>query len=422
MNHRFFDALSDQVRARLSAASKELKLPRGFVLTREGERGDDVYFLEAGELAVKRGSRLITMLEGPRFVGLPLALGESSRSASLEVLTDSKLIAFRGEVMRELMNEDLGFARAIANELQSDLRVAWHQQDQDRQALDDFFVSPSARLVPGPYVAQLDVKTFVLRELPTRLRAHLPPGCSPMPGADDTWLLLVSDFLDVHSESPAGQNRRFSYREVSPFIPCLGPDLVPSLFCPELYPDNYLAVLLGRELYGFPKRMGRFEVGATHASLAVGNQLALRTSWSRERACSSKELGEHLASSGGASTLAARAAGQLMGVLTNPLGKALWPDVPVLVRKQIPEASSVYERSLHIDELVCIPFGLSDVRDFAVLESPEVRFLSDAFPLRGDVIVGYRQKMSFRFGAGKVLRDYREPAPSRLQSLIRRFS
>ncbi len=419
-SHRFFTSLSDGVRARLSAASKPLSLPRGFVLTREGERGDDVYFLESGELAVMRGNRLVTMLEGPCFIGLPLVLEEASRSASLEVLTDARLLAFRGEVMRELMTEDLGFARAVATELQADLRVAWTQQERDRQSLDDFFVSPSARLVPGPYVAELDVDTFLMRELPGRLRTHLPPGCAPMPGAEDTWLLMVSHFLDVHSESPAGQQRRFSYREVSPFLPCLGPDLVPSLFCPELYPDNYLAVLLGRELYGFPKRMGRFDVGDAHVSLAVGNRPALRTSWASMRACSATELGTELAARGGASTLAARAAGQLMGVFSSPLAKPLWPSVPVLVRKQIPEASSVYERSLHIDELVCIPFGMSDVRDFAVLDAPEVRFLSEAFPLRGDVVVAYRQKMSFRFGAGKVLRDYREPSSSRLRSLLRR--
>ncbi len=418
--HPFFASLAAKVRAQLDAASRTLELPRGFVLTREGERGDDVYFLVKGELAVKRGSRLLTMLEGPRFVGLPAALGESTRAASLEVLTDARLIAFRGEVMRELMNGHLDFARAVARELESDLRDAWAAQERDRQSLDDFFVSPSARLVPGPYVAQLDVTAFVMRELPSKLREHLPPGCRPMPGADDTWLLLVSHFLDVHSESAAGQGRRFSYREVSPFIPCVGPDLLPALFCPELYPDNYLAVLLGRELYGFPKRMGRFEVGPTHVSLAVGHQLALRTAWSAERPCSAAALGEHLVSGGGPSTFAARAAGQLMGVLANPLSKPLWPNVPVLVRKQIPEASSVYERSLHIDELVCIPFGVSEARDFAVLEHPEVRFLSDAFPLGGEPVVGYRQKMSFRFGAGRVLRDYRDGSTSRLRSLLRR--
>lgn len=420
-DHAFFTHLSDTVRSRLDAASKTLNLPRGFVLTREGERGDDVYFLVTGELAVKRDGRLLTMLEGPRFVGLSAALDESPRSASLEVLTDARLIAFRGDVMRALMNEHLDFARAVARELQIDLRAAWASQERDRQSLDDFFVSPSARLVPGPYVAELDVSTFIMRELPSKLREHLPPGCRPMPGADDTWLLMISHFLDVHSESAAGQGRRFSYREVSPFIPCLGPDLLPALFCPELYPDNYLAVLLGRELYGFPKRMGRFEVGPTHVSLAVGHQLALRTAWSNSRACSAAELGEHLVSAGGASTFAAKAAGQLMGIFANPLAKPLWPNVPVLVRKQIPEASSVYERSLHIDELVCIPFGVSGARDFEVLESPEVRFLSDVFPLGGAPVVGYRQKMSFRFGAGKVLRDYREASTSPLRSFIRRL-
>ncbi|MFT3710563.1 MAG: cyclic nucleotide-binding domain-containing protein [Archangium sp.] len=395
-----FPTVGAETREVLLKSATELQLTRGFVLTREGERGDDLYFLVSGELAVKRGGRLLAMLEGPRLVGLTAALDEEPRSASLEVLSDAVLIRIRGEAFRDAMNTRLDLAQAVVRELQSDLRDAWNQQERDRQSLDDFFVSPSARLVPGPYVAQLEVCTFVMRESSVKLKSLLPPGCTPLPGAEETWLLLVSHFTDVQSESPSGFGRRFSYREVSPFIPCVGPDLLPALFCPELYPDNYLAILLGRELYGFPKRMGRFEVGEHHVSLAVGHQLALRTEWSNARTCTAAELGAHLTGT--------RLVGPFFGVMSSQLAKLLWPRVPVLVRKQIPEASSLYERSLHIDELVSIPFELSNVSGFAVLEKPEVRFLSDAFPLGGDTLLGYRQHMGFKFGAGEVLRDYRE--------------
>lgn len=415
----FFQSLAGPTRARIVAEATVQRLPRGFVLTREGERGDDLYFLVSGELAVKKAGRLLTMLEGPRVIGLTSALDERPRSASLEVIRDAVFVTLRGEKFRELMHTQLDVAQAVVRSLQLDLREAWHSQERDRQALDDFFTSPSARLVPGPYVADLDVCTFVMRGEPHRLGALLPPGCTPLPGAEDTWLLLVSHFLDVRSQSEAGQGRRFSYREVSPFIPCLAPDLVPSLFCPELYPDNYLAILLGRELYGFPKRMGRFEVGEAHVSLAIGHELALRTAWSEQRACTAAELGEHLTQRGGPATLATRAAGRLFGVMSSSLAKPLWPEVPVLVRKQIPAAASLFERSLQIDELVNVPFGVKDVRDFAVLESPEVRILSSHFPLGGEVVAGYRQRMAFRFGAGVVLRDYLERVQRTPRSLER---
>ncbi|MCC6337663.1 MAG: acetoacetate decarboxylase family protein [Myxococcales bacterium] len=418
----FFQSLDAVTKDELLKDARHLRLTRGTALTREGERADDVFFLLDGELSVSVKGRLVGLLDAPRTVGLLALLDGQPRSASLEVFRAAEVIRLSGDGFRALLASRLSFSRAVLDAVAKETREAYAQQEKDRAAMDDFFESPSAHLVPGPYVAgPVEMLAFVMRDDARRLAALLPPGCAPLPGLEDTWLLTVDTFEDVHSRAEAGQGRRFSYREVTPFVPCVGPDLVPGLFCPELYPDNYLALVLGRELYGFPKRLGRIERGAGQVTLSAGHRLVLRASWDRARGCRASELGAHLAKTTGRvklPDLAARAAGRLLEALTTERAQALWPKVPVLVRKQIPEASSVYERRLAIDALVRVPFELEEVGGYAVLERPRVDFFALDFFLGGQPVAGFRQSVRLSFGAGQTLRDYRAEgalAPRRLE-------
>ena len=418
----FFQALDATTKDEFVKDARHLRVPRGTVLTREGERADDVYFLLDGELSVSVKGRQVGLVDAPRTVGLLAVLDGQPRTASLEVFKNAEVIRLSGEGFHALLASRLSFSRAVLDALAQETRGAFAQQERDRAAMDDFFESPSAKLVPGPYVAgPVEMLAFVMRDDAARLRALLPPGCAPLPGLEDTYLLTVDFFEDVHSKAAAGAGRRFSYREVTPFLPCVGPDLVPGLFCPELYPDNYLAILLGRELYGFPKRLGRIERGAGNVTLSAGHRLILRASWDRARMASPKDLGAHLAKTTGRVKLpdvAARAVGQVFEAFTGPRAQALWPKVPVLVRKQIPEASSAYESRLAIDQLVRVPFELEDVGGYAVLARPRVDFFADGFFLGGQPVAGFRQTLRFTFGAGETVKDYRADgvlAPRRLE-------
>lgn len=420
----FFRALDAVTKDEFLKDARHLRLPRGTLLTKEGERADDVFFLLDGELAVTVKGRLAGLLDAPRTLGLLAVLDGQPRSASLEVFRQAEVVRLPGDAFRALLASRLSFSRAVVDALAQETRLAFEQQQQDRAAMDDFFESPSARLVPGPYTAAVEMLAFVMRDDAKRLAALLPPGCTSLPGFEDTWLLAVTFFSDVHSKSPAGEGRRFHYREVTPFVPCVGPDLVPGLFCPELYPDNYLAILLGRELYGFPKRLGRVERGAGQVTLSAGHQLVLRASWDRARSCQPKELGAHLVKTAGRGALpdvAARAAGQLFEAFTGARAQALWPKVPVLVRKQIPDAGSVYQRQLAIDALVRVPFELDEVGGAAVLERPRVDFFAPDFFLGGLPVAGFRQTLRFTFGAGETVKDYRAAgtlAPGRLERVL----
>jgi hypothetical protein len=133
------------------------------------------------------------------------------------------------------------------------------------------------------------------------------------------------------------------------------------------------------------------------------------------------ELGAHLAKTTGRGKLpdvAARAVGQVFEAFMGPRAQALWPKVPVLVRRQTPDASSGYESKWAIDALVRVPFELEDVGGYAVLERPRVDFFAEGYFLGGQPVAGFRQTLRFTFGAGQTVKDYRADgvlAPRRLE-------
>jgi hypothetical protein len=93
----------------------------------------------------------------------------------------------------------------------------------------------------------------------------------------------------------------------------------------------------------------------------------------------------------------------------------LWPKVPVLVRRQVPDAA---DARLAVDALVRVSFELEEVGGYAVLERPRVEFFAETFALGGQPVAAFRQVLHFTFGAAQTVRDYRAEgvlAPRRLE-------
>src|SRR5262249_7916547 len=148
-------------------------------------------------------------------------------------------------------------------------------------ATDDFFDPPNARLVPGPYrFSPMRLVLHVVETERAALAALLPRGLHLLPGLGGRYLVVFGDFHRCVTQHARGDGRVFSYRETTPFIPCAGFGRVGA-FIPELYPDSYMAILLGREIYGFPKRLGRTTVRGDGVDVIVDHARLMRARWSR---------------------------------------------------------------------------------------------------------------------------------------------
>jgi hypothetical protein len=148
-----------------------------------------------------------------------------------------------------------------------------------------------------------------------------------------------------------------------------------------MWPDNVLAILLGREIYGFPKRYGRITEGDRSFALDVGGTRTAEVAWSGERD------------------------GTFDGIASTFV-ESLAPNrrLSCFMHKRILAPDSVIEPRYAIDQLVEVPFSVRAASSVRTLVEPRVRLTN--FLLEGEVQMAFTMQLSFEFGAGEVVLDY----------------
>ena len=146
---------------------------------------------------------------------------------------------------------------------------------QDVEARRFAGVPRSAPLVlPPPYCfPRSTASVFLLDANPERLAEAISPDLRLFPGLGGRMLFAALRHEDVHARcDPSGA--RYSYNEVllAAFVRERGVNPIGrmGLYPICLYVDDDTAMAAGREVYGFPKKMARIELGARAMSLVRG--------------------------------------------------------------------------------------------------------------------------------------------------------
>ena len=194
--------------------------------------GDDhlddtrVYFLVRGHVAIHRADAYVGYLNAPDVLGLVSALDEAPRQSAIVSVGPAAVFSIKKELLNRLLFEDHLLVKNVILELSRRLRNAYSREDDLQRNLHDFFVSPNARIVPGPYYCEdFGMKLFLMRGDRKEIRSLIPEGLSPIPGANSLFIVGVSDFPGLGSLHPVGEGRRIAYREISLFVPVLGPSM-----------------------------------------------------------------------------------------------------------------------------------------------------------------------------------------------------
>jgi len=264
--------------------------------------------------------------------------------------------------------------------------------------LRDWFLPGSGDLLPGPYKdpkAMVDV--FVMDGPAPAIRDVLPRGLWPVPGpAGNRYFLCFNHFTAMATEHPTGLKGglpvKFDYLEALVFLPCLrGAQF--GLYCASIYPDNMLAILIGREVHGLPKRFGvvRDFEGGPH-TLLVDGQECVRASWGsievldRVSNFLPSYLDAFLGGEPGVSVM--QSAVTALGTrMDDVLHHWCWPFLPVFTRRRVPAMTDQIDIDYTIDQLVSVPFK-GRVQSVVRLVDPSVTVEHQPFPVIGGTCRG----------------------------------
>ncbi len=101
--------------------------PKGTVLFREGELGRNMFIIQKGKVQVRKrvgsGEKVLSELGEGEFFGEMALLMEMDRSATVEVIEDSKILVVTPETFETLLRSNIDIALKMLRKLASRLRA-----------------------------------------------------------------------------------------------------------------------------------------------------------------------------------------------------------------------------------------------------------------------------------------------------------
>jgi CRP-like cAMP-binding protein len=110
------------------------RFPEGQVLFQEGDKGEDMYIIQSGRVAIKKkvdgGEATLAVLEKGDFFGEMAILERQPRSASAAMLEDGDLIVISGEIFGDMIKSNPEIAVRMLRKQSIRLRETNHRLEQ----------------------------------------------------------------------------------------------------------------------------------------------------------------------------------------------------------------------------------------------------------------------------------------------------
>ena len=285
-----------------------------------------------------------------------------------------------------------------------ELRALRSQRSRQTQGLTQF-LGPGAAPPPGPYALPGARLVLAVVRHPA-LRVLMPPWMHSVV-FDDRCLLVFAEFPEAHGRTDRGEPVALAYCETSIMMPVLGARLGGvGMFCPALWPDNLMAGLVGRELFGLPKRFGVTDFADGAAAFSLRGELAAVLTWQGEEPIDTRTwLSDYVTLLLGEDLVAG-----LLGELSSglPVEKALKAGMtaPIYVQRRA-AAFEAEDRNWTTDEIRGVETGLGAVREVEVLDAE--LDLRVPFLVGGELVAAWRCEVDMVFAESRAVWDGRRP-------------
>ena len=394
LQHAFFKDLEPELQSDLVEAA-ELYALTGDELHQRLPRSRAL-FVCRGELEVHHRGHLVGLAGPDETLGLLRAL-VNTRSNRFSLRGDPEDLAYtlRRKILERICEESPAQARAWTRAVDREVLDLLGQRDRLRQHLWDHFRDGQASMVSPPYHCdEVQLQAFVVETDPQALRTFLDThGCylEPLPSFPASFMLIFAKMNGLKTKDPEGAGVALHYHETTLLVPCRTCEFLPGVFCSEIYPDNYLATVVGREVYGLPKRFGETIFGQRSARLTLNGQTKFRARWADETPLEGTDFAKAITQAvmGDSSTdrKAADAAAVLFQFLKGTELEDPFLRMPFFAHYRMPKMRlPTFGKALQSQwrrRFSCIPtdFPLDCMRDFQRLEEPQLDVPTWEFPL-----------------------------------------
>lgn len=402
-----FCDLSVEDRAALLAQADRRTFAAGDVIWYEGDLAETLDVLAAGRCTLSRNGQPRGDLHPSALLDPAAALGGLPHRVKVTAAEDGARLCWPVAALWDCAPFRETARRWLARELVS------AQDRRDTLAAPVHYADGRAQIAPGPFMFEDVTLIFAFCDADLDpVRAILPEGLRLFrrPGRRrDSVLLALADFPTAYPEDdPAA---RFGYTETTVFVPVRAGRRI-GLFVPYIYPSAYEPILLGREIYGFPKRLGLTTLDSRCAALSVDGDSHIALAWAAQESSDEprlvRALMDWIGLEGWSLSLAFRAGDTLRRVMQLPPFRR----VSVYNHKRILAADAARDRPAYaVDQLTHAVFGVLRWYQIARLRDPALDVI--AGPLAGTGITlreAYRTQLDMRLSAGRVVRDYVQTA------------
>lgn len=378
-------------------------LAAGETLFQEGDIPAGLWLLRGGRLMLSRDAQP----EGPAQPGTVLdvivSLGGLPHTRRAIALSDCALLHWPASAL-----DFPPFAAAARRYLSGALL----QTGERLAALEApvHYASDGADLSPGPFV--FDDVTLVMAFCDAgrdALDLPLPDGIARFrgPGGGRGGVLLaLADFPQAYPDHTP--QARFAYTETTCFIPVrrgwrLG------LYPAYIYPSTWEPILLGREIYGFPKRLGNTVFSEKSVALSVEGTPYAALTWTSETNASEPRLLRAFSDWLGIEGRITETAFRVGDFLLEAMRSRLYRRISVYNHKRIPGAASALARPVYdVDMLTQAIFSVAHWERITRLQDAALT-IPDG-PLRHAGLrlrEAFYTRLDMRLSTGRVIRDYR---------------
>ncbi len=378
----------------LMALAQHVTLPAQTTLFQEGQQPDEAYVLVSGTCTLSQKMTPLGAAKATTLLDSVAVLGDIPHTQRAITSTECTFLRWK---LPELRQQE-GFNTAARQILASRLQQAQTRLTELQAPIHH--IEPGAQLEPGPF--SFPNSTIIFAFCDAKLELDLPPGVSR---TGNTLLLAFADFPNSHYANQP--DWRFGYRETTFFVP-VRVGRILGLYVPYIYPSAYEPILLGREVYGFPKQLGETEITPSAASLSVRGDDYFMLTWQHTQPTNEAQIVGAMGRSFGAPGTLTTAAFSVGDVLTQAINLPIYRHINVFNHKRIAgTATRESEHTYDVEQLTQAVFSIPRWHSIERLQDAELQVQSPSlygWNLR--LRDAYYTKLDVRLSTGRVVRDY----------------